>query len=355
MQNLKPINEQVVVVFGASSGIGRATALSFAERGAKVIAAARGEDGLKSLIEEITANGGEADYVVADAADFASVNNVAEIASTLHGRIDTWVHLAAVSLYATFEETTPDEFKQIVDVNLTGQAYGAMAALPHLKREGRGALIHVSSVEARQALPYQSAYAASKHGIKGFLSALRIELQHEDIPISVTEIKPSGINTPFFNKARTKLDVKPMPVHPIYQPQIVADAILYAAENSVPEITVGGAGRAIEVASNIAPRIADAVIGRIAFDGQKTDEFKSENAADNLYHPLRGFNKVEGDFSEHARTKSSYTWAATHPVITRLIAGVAVGAAASLLLRAAINGNKNAPTQNSESVLTAQQ
>lgn len=353
MQNLKPIKEQVVVIFGGSSGIGRATALSFAEQGAKVLVAARGEDGLKSVVEEIKANGGEANYVVADAVDFESVKNVAEIAAALHGRIDTWIHLAAVSLYATFEETTPDEFKQIIDVNLTGQAYGAMAALPHLKREGRGALIHISSVEARQALPYQSAYAASKHGMKGFLSALRLELQHEGIPISVTEIKPSGINTPFFNKARTKLDVKPMPVAPIYQPQIVADAILYAAENPVPEITVGGAGRALEVASTIAPRITDAVLGRIAFEGQKTDESKSENAADNLYYPLPGFNKVEGDFSEQARTKSSYTWTATHPFVTRLLAGVAFGAAASLLVRAAFNG-KNTSLQKTESALIAE-
>lgn len=350
MQNLKPIKEQVVVIFGGSSGIGRATALLFAEHGAKVVVAARGEEGLKSVVEEIKANGGEADYVVADAVDFESVKNVAEIAATLYGRIDTWIHLAAVSLYATFEETLPDEFKQIIDVNLTGQAYGAMAALPFIKREGRGALIHVSSVEARQALPYQSAYAASKHGMKGFLSALRMELQHEGIPISVTEIKPSGINTPFFNKARTKLDVKPMPVAPIYQPQIVADAIFYAAENSVPEITVGGAGKALEVAGKIVPRIADAVLGRIAFEGQKTDEFKSENAADNLYTPLPGFNKVEGDFSEQARARSSYTWAATHPFVTRLIAGVAVGAAASLLVRAAFNENKNSISRKSASV-----
>jgi len=337
MSKLKPIKEQVVVVFGGSSGIGRATALLFAERGAKVVLAARGEEGLKTVVEEIKEKGGVAEYVAANAADYDSVERVANKAVELFGRIDTWAHIAAVSLYATFEQTTPEEFKQIIDINLTGQAYGAMAALPHIKNEGRGALIHVSSVEARQALPYQSAYAASKHGIRGFLSALRLELEHDGIPISVTEIKPSGINAPFFNKARTKLGVKPKPVSPIYQPQIVADAIVYAAENSVPEITVGGAGRALELTGAIAPRLADALVSWTAFEGQKTDEQKSINAADNIHSPLPGFNTVEGDFSSEAKGISPYTWTATHPFVGKLLIGLAVGAAASLATRAVIS------------------
>ncbi|MBD0265234.1 MAG: SDR family NAD(P)-dependent oxidoreductase, partial [Tolypothrix sp. Co-bin9] len=213
---LKPINQQVVVVVGASSGIGRNAALQFASRGAKVVVAARSQPGLESLVEEIRGLGGEATAVVADVAVFEQVKAIADKAVEQYGRLDTWVHNAAVEIYAAFEVTTPEEFKRLIDVNLMGQVHGAMVALPHLKREGRGALIHVTSVEAKRSLPLQTAYAASKHAVNGFLEALRVELMHEKLAISVTEIMPAGINTPLFNKARTKLGVKPMPTPPIY-------------------------------------------------------------------------------------------------------------------------------------------
>jgi NAD(P)-dependent dehydrogenase (short-subunit alcohol dehydrogenase family) len=209
MTQLKPIEQQVAVIMGASSGIGRATALLFAHHGAKVVVSARSQAGLDSLVEEIRRDGGQASAVTADVADYDQVQAVAAAAVQQYGRLDTWVHLAAVSVYATFEETTLEEFRQVIDVNLIGQIHGAKAALPYLRREGRGALIHVSSIEAERALPYQAAYAASKHGVKGFLESLRTELQHEGIPISVTNIMPATINTPFFNKARTKIGTKP--------------------------------------------------------------------------------------------------------------------------------------------------
>src|SRR5215210_2533551 len=212
---LKPIEQQIVAVMGASSGIGRETALRFAKRGAKVVVSARGEEGLVSLAEEIRREGGEATAVVADTSDFEQVKAVADRAVEEYGRLDTWVHLAAVGLYATFEETTPEEFARVVDVNLMGQVYGAMAALPHLKREGGGALIHISSVEAKRSFPFHSAYGASKHGIDGFLEALRVELKHDGWPISVTQVMPGTINTPFFEKGRSKIGVKPVGIPPI--------------------------------------------------------------------------------------------------------------------------------------------
>jgi NAD(P)-dependent dehydrogenase (short-subunit alcohol dehydrogenase family) len=331
---LKPLNRQVVALFGASSGIGRETALRMARAGAKLVVAARGEQGLRSLVSEIRAEGGSVTAVTADAVEFDQVKRVADLAVETYGRLDTWVHLAAVSIYATFDETTPEEFQQIVETNLTGQAYGAMAALPHLKREGRGALIHISSVEARCALPYQSAYAASKHGIKGFLDPLRMELAREGVPISVTEVLPSSINTPFFNKARTRLGVKPKGVPPIYQPQLVADAILYAAEHPTREVVVGGAGRALVATESVSPRLANAVLSLIAFKGQRTDEPKSEDAPDNLYQSLEGFDRVEGDFSDEARQTSLYTWLATHRAVGRVVTGAALGVAALLVARA---------------------
>lgn len=207
---LKLIEEQVVVVMGASSGIGRETALRFAEKGAKVVVSARGEKGLDSLVEEIWDKGGEATAIPADVSEFEQVKAVADAAVEEYGRLDTWVHLAAVILFATFEDTTPEEFERIMDVNLMGQVYGAMAALPYLRREGRGALVHVSSMGARRSIPLQSAYCASKHGIEGFLESLHVEMEHEGLPISVTNVMPATINTPLFDKVRTKLGVKPV-------------------------------------------------------------------------------------------------------------------------------------------------
>lgn len=301
---LKPINQQVVALVGASSGIGRNAALQFANRGAKVVVAARSQPGLESLVEEIRGLGGEATAVVADVTVFDQVKAIANKAVEVYGRLDTWVHNAAVELYAAFEVTTPEEFKRIVDVNLMGQVHGAMAALPYLKREGRGALIHVSSIEARRSLPLQSAYAAAKHGIDGFLEALRVELMHEKLSISVTNVMPASINTPLFNKARTKLGVKPVGVPPIYQPSLVAKAIVEAAENPKRDVVVGDAGKAILLAQRISPGLVDAYMRATAFNGQRTNEPKSENAPDNLFDPIQGYDKIEGDFSDQARSWS---------------------------------------------------
>src|SRR5918995_279563 len=172
MVQLKPVEEQVVV-------------------------SARGEQGLDSLVDEIRRGGGETVAIPAEVTDFEQVKAVADRTVEEYGRLDTWVHLAAVGLFATFEQTTPEEFARVIDVNLMGQVYGAMAALPHIKREGRGDLIHISSVEAKRSFPFHSAYGASKHGIDGFLEALRVELKRDGWPISVTQVMPGTINTPF--------------------------------------------------------------------------------------------------------------------------------------------------------------
>jgi NAD(P)-dependent dehydrogenase (short-subunit alcohol dehydrogenase family) len=174
--NLKPIQNQVVAIIGASSGIGRETARKFAEKKAKIVVSARSQEGLASLVDEISQMGGEAIAIPGDVSDFEQVKAIADKTVQYYGRLDTWVHLAATSVFARFEQITPEEFKRVIEVNLMGQVYGAMAALPHLRREGSGALIHVTSVEARRSLPLQSAYASSKHGVEGFLDSLRVEL-----------------------------------------------------------------------------------------------------------------------------------------------------------------------------------
>ena len=201
------------------------------------------------FVEPPEAHGIEADFGrVVD-----EVKAVADRAVEEYGRLDTWVHIAGVGLFARFEETTPEEFERVIDVNLMGQVYGAMAALPHLKREGRGALVHMSSMGSKRSIPLQSAYCASKHGMEGFLEAMRVELVHEGWPIGVTSIKPATTNTPFFDKARTKLGVKPVAPPPIYDPGVVVEAILFSAENGPRDVIVGGASRAMILGQKISP------------------------------------------------------------------------------------------------------
>jgi NAD(P)-dependent dehydrogenase (short-subunit alcohol dehydrogenase family) len=320
---LKPVRDQVVVVMGASSGIGRAAALRLAEKGAKVVVAARGEPGLRSLVEEIRAGGGEATAVVADVTDPAQVQAVADRAVQEYGGLDTWVHAAAVIVFATFEHTTPEEFQRVIDVNLMGQVYGAMAALPHLKRQGRGTLIHISSMGAKRSIPLQSAYCASKHGIDGFVESLRVELQHDEVPVSVTNVMPATINTPLFDNARTKLGVKPVAPPPVYPPRIVADAIVYAAEHPMRDLVIGGAAKALILTQATAPRLLDALLRRVGYRVHYTDEVKSADAPDNLFQPLPEHDAVEGSVGEHAR-RSLYTWFELRPPLKRaaVIAGV---------------------------------
>ncbi|MEH2384522.1 MAG: SDR family oxidoreductase [Nostoc sp.] len=293
---LKPINQQVVSVVGASSGIGRITALEFARRGAKVVVSARSELKLKSLVEEIRGFGGEATFYVADVEVFEQVKAIADKTVEVYGRLDTWVHVAAIGIFATFDNTTPEEFKHVIDVNFLGQVYGAMAALPHLKREGRGALIHVSSMEGRRSLPYQSAYSAAKHGVEGFIEAMRVELQYEKWPISVTSVKPAVINTPFWNNGLTKLGVKPTGIPPYYDPKLVADAILYAAEHPTRDYLVGDVAKILDVLQRLSPSLVDSLLLLVGLDLQRTSEPKSEDAPNNFYQPVAEDDRVNGDY-----------------------------------------------------------
>lgn len=325
---LKPLADQVVVILGASSGIGRETALRCAARGAKVVVAARSEPGLTSLAAEITAAGGQAAEVACDVTDLAQVERVGEAAVAAFGRIDTWVNVAAASVYATFEETSVEEFRRVMDVNVMGYVHGAKVALPHLRNAGGGALIVISSVEGLVSWPLHSAYAASKHAIEGLVDALRRELDAAHEPISVTSIKPAAINTPFFNNAYSKIGVKPKGPPPIYEAGVVADCVLHAAEHPVRDLYAGGAGKMMALQQLAAPRLVDALLARFGMPLQRTDEPAGGGA---LYTPRPQDNRVQGDFSSQARRFSLYTWLATHPAIGRLT-GVAAPALAVLAL-----------------------
>ena len=333
--SLKPINRQVVVITGASSGIGRETALQFAAQGAKVVVGAQSEQALQSLVRRIEGTGGTATYQVCDVTDCEQVQALAKKAVQEYGRIDTWVNNAAIVLYATFEQTTAEEFRRVLDVNLMGQVHGAHAALPYLRRAG-GALICVSSVESQVSWPFHSAYAASKHGIAGFVDSLRRELMHEQAPVSVTSIMPGTINTPLFSQARTKIGVKPQGPPPFYQPKVVADLILYAATHPVRDLVAGGSAKAMMMGQKVAPGIMDALLSsdRFGFQIQKTNEQRSVDAPDNFYAPIETEDRVEGDFSRRARGYSVYDWLEVRGTAGKWLMGGALGAAAVILARA---------------------
>jgi NAD(P)-dependent dehydrogenase (short-subunit alcohol dehydrogenase family) len=329
---LKPIEDQVVVLMGASSGIGREAALRFGRRGAKVVVSARSVDDLNVLVDQIRGEGGEAFAIPADVTDLEQVKAVADGAAERYGRLDTWVHLAGIGLWALFEETEPEEWERVIDVDLNGAAYGAMAALPHLRRSGGGALILVSSVEARLAMPLQTAYAAAKHGVHGFAKSLRLELMKEGAPVSVTEIMPAGTDTPIFDEARTRIGVKPMPFPPVYEPGIAAEAILYAAEHPAREMVLGGFSKAGMLLQTVAPALLDALILAVGFRLQKTSEEKGEAAPSNLFRPTGGTGSVRGTLG--GRSFSTYAWLEMHPVVKRGLLAAAIGSAALLAARA---------------------
>lgn len=238
---LKPLGEQVIVITGATSGIGLATAKSAARRGARVVICSRNEADLKDAVREIEGRDGQARHLVADVSRQEDVERLAQLAVESFGGIDTWVNNAGVSFYGRIAEVPIEDMRRLLEVNFWGVVYGTRAALPYLRQSG-GALINMGSVVSDQAIPLQGMYSASKHAVKGFTDALRIELEEEGAPVSVTLVKPSPIDTPYFEHARNYMEVEPKPPAPVYAPEVVAGVILQAAERPVRDVTIGGGG-----------------------------------------------------------------------------------------------------------------
>jgi NAD(P)-dependent dehydrogenase (short-subunit alcohol dehydrogenase family) len=293
----KPLDEQVIVVFGASSGIGRATALAALERGATVVAAGRDREALDTLAA--TESTGRVATVTADAADPGQVETVARLALSEFGRIDTWAHVAGIAEYARFEDITPDEFRRVVDVDLLGPVWGARAALPHL-RNGGGAYVVVSSEIAKRSFPLASSYSAAKHGVNGFVEALRVELEHDHLPVSVTQIMPEAVDTPFFEHARTRLGVRPSGPPPVTSPEKVAGKILHAAEHGGRDVPVGAGAIAQLATQRISPRVMDAFTRVAAFRLQRSSEPKAPGN-DALVDPPVGDDRLHGVVSNTHR------------------------------------------------------
>jgi NAD(P)-dependent dehydrogenase (short-subunit alcohol dehydrogenase family) len=326
---LRRLRDQVVVITGASSGIGLTTAELAARRGACVVLAARNETDLRGAVAGIAVRGGRAIYVVADVSDPQQVERVAQSAIREFGRIDTWVNNAAAAMYGRLTDIPLADLRRQFDVTYWGQVYGSLAAVPHLRDRG-GALINVSSCVADRAIPLQGNYSAAKHAIKGFTDSLRMELEEQGAPISVTLIKPSSINTPFFDKARAYTGREPQPVSPVYAPEVVAKAILSAAEHPVRDVIVGAGGRMLGLL-NVAPRAADRFMTRAMFRGQQTDR-PTNGRPDNLYLPVSHDGGRRGrNWTGRTLRTSAYTSATLHP---RAVAAIVFGVAALLTGRA---------------------
>jgi short-subunit dehydrogenase len=316
---LKPIEEQVMVITGATSGIGLCTARMAAKRGAKLVVAARNEEGLARLCDEINTVGGQCLYVVADVGNEGDVKKIEVEAINKFGTFDTWVNNAAVSIYGMLEEVPTDDFRQLFETNFWGLVYGSLVAARNLKITG-GALINLGSTLSDRAIPLQGMYCASKHAVKGFTDALRMELEAEGAPISVTLIKPAAIDTPYNEHARNYLAVEPENPAPVYAPDTVAETILYCAENPVRDVYVGSAAKANASLGRYAPRITDKIMEHTMLGQTRSGEPAQPHNLEALYESSDARLSERGTYDGHVMESSLYTKASLHPVITSAVA-----------------------------------
>jgi len=302
----KPLAQQVIVVTGASSGLGRAIARLAGERGAKVVVTARNEEALANCAGEIERAGSEALVVPADCTEQDQVERVVAQAVEHFGRIDTYVANAIVTVYAEAERLLPEELRRVIDVNFFGVVYGYWASLPHL-RESKGTFVHVSSALAYRGIPLQAAYCSSKAGLRAFFESARVEEQKAGTGVAISLVLPGAINTPQFDRDRQKIGYQPQPVPPIYQPELYAEATLHCAERPIRELPVSWGAQKLLWGQKLAPRAGDWVLRRNGWKAQHTDEPKPLDAPDNLFDTLPGDPGAHGRFDSRSRKSSVWT------------------------------------------------
>jgi len=322
MTDAAPLAGRTMVITGASSGIGLTTARMAAERGARLVLAARNGEALETIAGDLRALGAEVIYVVADVGREEEVRAVARKAIEHFGGFDTWVNNAGVSIYGPIEEVPVEDARRLFDVNYWGVVHGSLTALAHLKDRG-GAVINLGSVLSDRAVPLQGHYSASKHAVKAFTDALRMEIEKEQAPVSLTLIKPGAIDTPFPEHARNYMEAEPKHPPPVYDPSVVAEAILFCAEHARRDLIVGGGGKMTAALHNV-PRVADRYMRATMFTGQKMKKPSRREREDSLYEP-QGGGRERGNYPGTVHQRSLYTIGAMHRVAT-VLSAAAVGA-----------------------------
>lgn len=291
---------QIVVITGASAGVGRAAARAFAREGAKVALLARDAAGLESTRAEIEAIGGEAKVFPLDVADAAAVNEAADQCEAEFGPISIWVNNAMATVFSPVAELTPEEIRRVTEVTYLGYVYGTLAALRHMRSRDRGVILQVGSSLAYRGIPLQAAYCGAKHAIRGFTDSLRAELLHEGSNIRITAVHLPAINTPQFDWARTKMDKRPRPVAPVYTAQGAGRAVVHAARNPRREYWVGSNTPLTIAANMLFPGLLDRYLGAKAVEGQQDKEEVDRNRTDNLFSSASG-HRTDGSFGSEAR------------------------------------------------------
>ena len=337
---LKKVSEQIIVITGATSGIGLTTARSAARKGARLVLIARNEDALRRLTDELNSKT-EAIYYAADVADENALQAAADAAIAKFGGFDTWVNNAGVSIYGEIMKNPQEDMRRLFDTNFWGVVNGSRIAAEHLKNRG-GALINIGSVLSDRAIPVQGVYSASKHAVKGFTDAFRVEVEAENYPVSVTLIKPSAINTPYTQHARNLMPKEPTIPPPVFAPDLVAEAILFCAQNVVRDFTVGE-GIMISLLGNLAPRLTDKAMEWSAAPAQQKASPATGNRPDGLYESHSDLRE-RGNYDGIVFEESLYQRAKLNPLVT---SAILIGGAAAL---AALVSNKSDRARNGNEI-----
>jgi NAD(P)-dependent dehydrogenase (short-subunit alcohol dehydrogenase family) len=328
---------QTVVITGASAGIARATARMYGARRANVGLIARGQAGLDGAAADVRDAGGTALAISADVADFEQVDEAAGRFEAELGPIDVWINVAFTSVFAPFDEIKPDEFRRVTEVSYLGFVYGTMAALQRMRPRDHGTIVQVGSALSERSIPLQSAYCGAKHAINGFTSSLRCELLHDGSHVRVTVVQMPAVNTPQFSWVKSRLPRDPQPVPPIYQPEVAARGVVYAADHpGRREYRVGASTVATLAANKVAPALLDRYLARTGYQSQQTSEAPEPGRPDNLMQPVdepRGSDHgAHGSFDGRSHARSAQLWMSHHPALCAL-AGGGAAAAATLLAR----------------------
>jgi len=328
-----PQQAEVVVITGASAGVGRATALAFARRGAHIGLLARGRDGLDATRRDVESHGGKAIVLPTDVADAAQVERAADAVVREFGRIDSWINNAMTSVFSPVQDLAADEIRRVTEVTYLGTVHGTMAALKRMRPRDRGTIVQVGSALAYRAIPLQAAYCAAKHAVQGFTESLRCELLHDNCHVHVTIVHLPALNTPHFSWVKSRLPRKPQPVPPIYQPEIAADAIVWAAHHKRRELQVGLPTVVAVEGNKVFAGVIDRYLARNGYDSQQTGEPADPDRPDNLWNPVPGDHGAHGSFDERASSYSPHLWLNTHRGWAALGLGLTAVASTVILKR----------------------